>query len=76
MRINGTWRGIFKSPLGSNKKSKKGRMKLVMTKEGYQTFTEFDCGYLEAKDELLEVFRNGEITKQYTLTEIRERAKI
>ena len=60
----------------SFKKSKSGRLKLVKTETGYVTLTSSDQGFDEAKDELVEVFRNGEILKDWTFEEIRERAKL
>jgi len=60
----------------SFKKSKSGKLKLVKTETGYITLTSKDEGFDEAKDELVEVFRMGEITKEYNFEEIRERAKI
>lgn len=60
----------------SFKKSKKGKLKLVKTETGYITLTSSDQGFAEAKDELVEVFRNGEILKDWTFEEIRERAKL
>lgn len=60
----------------SSKKSKKGLMKLVKTETGFTTLISEDEGYDEAKDELVEVFRMGVLTKRYTFDEIRERAKI
>jgi nicotinamide phosphoribosyltransferase len=60
----------------SFKKSKSGKLKLVKTETGYTTLTSKDEGFDEAKDELVEVFRMGEITKEYNFEEIRERAKV
>jgi nicotinamide phosphoribosyltransferase len=60
----------------SFKKSKKGRLKLVKTDNGYITLTSKDEGFEEAKDELVEVFRMGDILKEWSFEEIRERAKI
>jgi nicotinamide phosphoribosyltransferase len=60
----------------SFKKSKSGKLKLVKTETGYTTLTFKDEGFEEAKDELIEVFRMGEITKEWSFEEIRERAKI
>lgn len=60
----------------SFKKSKSGKLKLIKTETGYITLTSKDEGFDEAKDELVEVFRMGEITKEYSFEEIRERAKI
>lgn len=60
----------------SFKKSKSGRLKLVKTETGFITLTSNDEGFDDAKDELVEVFRMGEITKEWSFEEIRERAKI
>lgn len=60
----------------SFKKSKSGKLKLVKTETGYTTLTSKDEGFEEAKDELVEVFRMGEILKEWSFEEIRERAKI
>lgn len=74
MNINGVWTGIFKNPLGSNKKSKKGRMKLVRDENGLlKTLTEYDEGYEVSEDILVTVFKNGDMVKDWTLDEIRER---
>lgn len=76
MKINGEWTGIFKNPLGSNKKSKKGRLKLIKTDTGFKTLTEYDDGYDGAKDELVTVFKNGEIVTKWMLEEIRSRSML
>jgi nicotinamide phosphoribosyltransferase len=60
----------------SFKKSKSGKLKLVKTDSGYVTLTSNDEGFDNAKDELVEVFRSGVITKEWSFDEIRERAKI
>ena len=60
----------------SFKKSKSGKLKLVKTETGYITLTSKDEGFDDAKDELIEVFRMGQITKEWNFEEIRERAKI
>lgn len=72
MKIDGKWEGRYKKPLGSNKMSKKGRMKLVKTSDTFITLTEYDDGYDEATDELVTVYKNGKIVKEYTLDEVRE----
>lgn len=77
MRVDCEWVGTCKDPVGKTfKTSKKGRMKVVKSAEGYKTFTEYDEGYDEAKDELVTVFKDGEIVKRYTLDEIRQNAVI
>jgi len=82
--VNGEERCVEKSPLEINKdgtrtksfkKSKKGHMKLVKIDGEYKTLTNFDEGFQEAIDELIPVFENGEILKEYTFEEIRETAR-
>ena len=58
----------------SFKKSKAGRLKLVKTDEGYKTLRQEEQP--ELKDELVTVFENGKIIKEYTFEEIRENAKL
>jgi len=61
----------------SFKKSKKGKLKLVKNVDGtYKTMTSNDEGYDEAKDELVEVFRMGDILVTHKFEDIRERARI
>lgn len=71
MKIDGNWVGIAKDPLGSNKKSKKGRLKVVKTDKGYKTLTQYDKGFDTATCELVKVFDHGELTREYSLQEIR-----
>jgi nicotinamide phosphoribosyltransferase len=74
-KINNKWTDVFKDPkTDSGKKSKRGRLALINENGKYITINENDLN--GRKNELVEVFRSGEITKQYTLSEIRERAKI
>lgn len=64
IEINGEWKNVYKDPITAAwKKSKKGRLKLV---EG-KTISIDQLG----KDELVEVFRDGKLTKEYTFEEIR-----
>jgi nicotinamide phosphoribosyltransferase len=83
--VDGEERNIVKSPTEldakgnytpSFKKSKQGMLKLVKTDTGYLTITSKDAGYEEAKDELVEVFLNGSITKEWTFEEIRTRVQL
>jgi nicotinamide phosphoribosyltransferase len=84
--VNGEEKNIVKSPTEmdvdgnitkSFKKSKQGRLKLVKNEDGtYRTVTSMDADYDTVKDELVEVFRNGEILKDWTFEEVRERAKL
>lgn len=67
---NGEWLDIQKNPLDASKKSKAGRLALVKGEDGMLTTV---VGPRE--DDILEtVFLDGEVTKTYTLEEIRARA--
>ncbi len=84
--VDGEERNIIKSPTEmdadgnitkSFKKSKQGKLKLVKNEDGsYRTVTSMDPDYEIVKDELVEVFRMGEILVDWTFEEIRERAKV
>lgn len=84
--VNGEERNIVKSPTEmdengnitkSFKKSKQGKLKLVKNEDGtYRTVTSMDADFESVKDELVEVFRMGEIIKEWSFEEIRERAKV
>ncbi|MEL6558079.1 MAG: nicotinate phosphoribosyltransferase [Bacteroidota bacterium] len=56
----------------SFKKSKGGRLKLVKTNEGYQTVNEGELP--ELSDELITVFENGKLTKEWSFEEVKEQA--
>jgi len=58
------------------KKTKQGLLKLVKTANGYKTITSLDEGFDEAKDELVPVFENGVVLKEWAFEEIREKAKV
>jgi nicotinamide phosphoribosyltransferase len=79
--IDGKPVNVKKHPLEMNeegelvksfKTSKAGRLKLVKTGNQFKT-TEINDNQLE--DELQTVFENGQVTKQFSFEEIRERAK-
>lgn len=84
--VDGEERNIIKSPTEmdadgnitkSFKKSKQGKLKLVQNEDGtYRTVTSMEADYDTVKDELVEVFRMGEIVKEWSFEEVRERAKI
>lgn len=85
--VNGEEVNIIKSPTEmdadgnisqSFKKSKQGKLKLVLNDDGrtYRTVTSMDAEYDTVIDVLVEVFRMGVITKEYNFEEIRERAKV
>lgn len=83
IRVNGVDRDVYKDPVTDHgKASKAGRMKLVRRGEGYVTLMSRadagmgDAGFAESKDELVEVFRDGSVTREWTFEEVRERAKL
>jgi nicotinamide phosphoribosyltransferase len=82
--VDGEERNIVKSPTEldakgnytpSFKKSKQGMLKLVKTDNGYTTITSKNAGYESAVDELVEVFKNGEIVVEYDFEDIRARVQ-
>ncbi len=60
--------------VGSFKKSKGGKLKLVQQQGTLQTVAETD--YPELADQLVTVFENGELVKEWTFEEVRGRAKV
>ena len=84
--VDGQERNVVKSPtemdadgniMKSFKKSKQGRLKLVKNDDGtYRTVTSMDADFDTVKDELVEVFRMGNITKEWNFDEIRQRAAV
>ncbi|MDH5324876.1 MAG: nicotinate phosphoribosyltransferase [Gammaproteobacteria bacterium] len=73
IRINGKWRDVHKDPVTDRgKRSKRGRLALVRDKETYLTIPEVS---LNGRDNcLVTVFRNGDLCRQWSLAEIRNRA--
>ena len=58
----------------SFKKSKGGRLKLVKTDEGFRTVNEND--FPELADELVTVFENGELIKEWSFEEVKEQVAL
>lgn len=73
---NGNWYDVYKEPKDLSKISKKGKLVLHKTKNGYATLNEKDMFANEHPDVLQTVFENGELVKEYTLAEVRENAKL
>lgn len=69
---NGEWIDIFKKPLDSSKKSKKGRFKLLVNDNFEYSTVPIDC---EGKDQLRTVFRNGELLIDDSFEEIKKRTE-
>lgn len=75
VQVNGQWRDVFKDPItDSGKRSKRGRLALVRGINGNIETVREDA--LESRENLLTtVFRNGELLRDWTFEQIRERAK-
>ena len=73
IEVNGSGRDVFKDPVtDSGKTSKKGRLGLVLTDEGYETVSETDAG----SNNLLElVYEDGKLLRRQTFDDIRSLAK-
>ena len=67
---DGTWYDIFKNPLDSSKKSKTGRLKLVKENNYFKTYSIAS----KKEDYLKTVFKNGELIKQESFQDIKNRA--
>ena len=73
MYIDKKWVEVYKNPITDpNKVSKKGRLALIRENGDFRTINEGFLG--DRKDELEVVFENGQIVKEYTFDEIRQRA--
>jgi nicotinamide phosphoribosyltransferase len=70
-KINGEWVQVFKDPItDQGKQSKKGRVTLYKDEKG-----KFFSGVEDwPKNELVEVYNNGVITKEYSFDEVRANA--
>jgi nicotinamide phosphoribosyltransferase len=67
---NGVWYDIFKHPLDSSKKSKKGILALVKDNNGnYNTVKTLDIN--DPNNIMQTVFHNGIITKEYSFADVR-----
>lgn len=69
--VNGERRNVMKDPItDAGKRSRAGRLKLIRNQNGYETVQENVPG----TDELLTVFENGKLMKEYSFEEIRMRS--
>jgi len=72
--IDGLWRDVMKDPVTDpGKRSKAGRLALVQDEDGFRTVPRNEAGN---RNLLVPVFENGGVLVEYTLDEIRERAKL
>ncbi len=82
IKVNGTWRDIFKDPVTDpGKRSKQGRQALVyqcgLGSCGYRTIPESLTGGMSANEIILRtIYRNGELLVDDTFDIIRKRAKL
>jgi nicotinamide phosphoribosyltransferase len=81
--VNGVGTDVQKHPVEvdghgklvqSFKTSKAGRLKLVLTEEGFKTVRKEEMP--EYEDQLVTVFKNGELVNQVRFEEVRERAAL
>ena len=71
VEVDGVWRDVFKDPFtDQGKRSKAGRFS-VQRRDGRLTTLPLGTA---GKEELVEVFRDGQILKTWTFAEVRERA--
>ena len=77
VEVDGKGRDVFKDPITDKGKiSKKGKLQLIkLQNDRYETIPEHTDSN-ESPNELVEVFSNGKLLKEYTLDEVRERAKV
>jgi len=71
---DGVWHDIFKKPLDSSKASKKGKLSLVREGDNWYTVSELPVG--DPREQLVEVFRDGVLLRDYTFDEVRKNATI
>ena len=70
--IDGTWQGVMKDPVTDHgKRSKAGRLALISGEHGYRTVQVEEA---QGQNELVPVFRNGELLVDQTFADIRKRA--
>lgn len=75
-KINGIWQDVYKDPQDKSKTSKRGRLRLNKDQNGgYRTVRQDGLNDSLAKNELVTVFENGVITKEYTFEEVRKNAE-
>ena len=73
VEIEGRWHDVYKDPVTDpGKRSKRGRLALVERNGHLQTIRERET--LEGENQLIKVFRNGELLQTWNFDEIRGRA--
>jgi nicotinamide phosphoribosyltransferase len=75
--VNGQEREVYKNPItDKGKVSKSGRLKLVRETGAHSDTYVTRKAHEPGEDELMEVFRDGELLKQWDFDDIRERARL
>ncbi len=69
---NGKGKAIFKDPIDGSKKSKRGRLALILEGGVYRTVENVPENTMLLGDELVPVFKDGVLLKEYTLDEVKE----
>ena len=73
IRIHGEWRDVYKDPItDQGKRSKKGRLALTQINGQYRTVAR-DTIPAQA-NELVTVFKNGQLVTEYNLDQVRQQA--
>ncbi len=71
--IKGVWRDVYKDPItDQGKRSKKGRLALIKENGKFKTVARDTVDV--AANQLVTVFNNGQVTIDYTLDEVRQKA--
>lgn len=73
IRINGRWQDVYKDPItDAGKKSKRGRVVCYKAGDGtfYSGVEDWDASYMEV------VFKDGELLRDQTFDDIRQRARV
>lgn len=75
VRVGGEWRDVIKHPITDpGKNSKAGRMALVQINGEYRTMREEEAEAAGLANELVPIFRDGELLREWSFQEVRERA--
>jgi nicotinamide phosphoribosyltransferase len=77
VRVRGEWRDVFKEPVTDpGKNSKRGRLALVAEGHGLRTMRREEAEARGLEDFLVEVFRDGDVVREWTFDEVRRRAEV
>jgi nicotinamide phosphoribosyltransferase len=80
-KVDGVEKDVWKeTKTDTSKASKRGRLRLINGNSGWQTYTEqvkdrHGIEILQEADQLVTVFENGEIIREYTFDEVRANAQ-